>query len=214
MIAIYCPTYGRPGSLQRLVDNVSAVTTTPHRVVFVVESDDSASSEAASATGATVLYNEGDPGYPGSIQTAFDNDDSEFFVTANDDFDFQAGWDTEALAKMVEGVCVVGLNDGSGNGVLSTIAFVRRSYIVEQSGVVDMPGRVFGPYGHNFADTEFYATAVGRGVFASAPESVVVHMHPDFGRGQWDGTYHRSRTMFGRDARTFSSRRHLWEAVE
>jgi hypothetical protein len=88
---------------------------------------------------------------------------------------------------------------------------VRRSYIVEQSGVIDMPGRVNFPYRHNFVDTEFHATAAARGVFAAAPDALILHKHPDFGWAAEDDTYRKSRAVFHLDAATFESRRPLWE---
>lgn len=206
------PTLGRPASLQRVVDNIAEVTTTPYRIVFVCECDDPASYEAAEATGAAVLYNQGDPSYANSLQTAYENDDSPLFVAANDDFNFRPGWDTESLAVMRSEpwVRVVGLNDGNPSCNFSTIALVDRRYIVEQSGVIDMPGRVFYPYKHNYVDTEFFCTAVKRGVFKPAREALIVHHHPDFGFCAYDQTYMKSRASFSQDAAKFESRRHLW----
>lgn len=211
MIGIYVPTLGRPHALQRVVDNIAATTVTPHQVVFVTEKHDRPSFEAAERTGATVLENEYEPSYSNSLQTAYEQVPTPFFIGANDDFDFQAGWDVAALAAWQQpGVRVVGLHDGNPQCRFSTISLIERAYIVEQSGVIDMPNRVNYPYKHNYVDTEFYCTAVSRDVFAPAPKSQIFHMHPDFGHAQFDKTYMKSRASFSEDATTFESRRHLW----
>lgn len=213
MIGIYCPTLGRPDAPQKLVTSVAAATVFPHRVVFVVEDHDPVQFDAALATGCLTLVNDYEPSYSNSIQTAFEQLPSEYFIAANDDFDFQPGWDTEALAAMADGIDVVGVHDGSPGCRFTTISLVRRSYVLERSGVIDMPGRVFYPYRHNFADDEFHGTATAHGVFTAAPSSVVLHRHPDFGLAAEDATYQKSRAQFGADAATFGSRRHLWESL-
>lgn len=151
-------------------------------------------------------------GYPDAIQTAYEADDSPYFVAANDDFDFQPGWDTTALSCLeASGAQVAALNDGSPSPFrFRTIALVRREYIEEQSGVCDMPGRVFYPYHHNYVDTEFYFTARKRGVLVECPESVVIHRHPDWGFASTDSTYLRAQETLSEDAQTFNARAHLW----
>lgn len=212
-IGIYIPTLGRPHALQRTIDNIAETTVTPHKVIFVCEAHDQASFVAALATGADVLFNGDRPSYSNSLQAAFDVDTSEFFIGANDDFDFQPGWDTNALEAMVPGVDVVGFHDGSPSCGFTTISLIRRSYILERSGVIDMPGRVNYPYRHNYVDTEFHATAAARGVFAAAPTAVILHKHPDWGHAELDDTYRKSQADIPADRETFESRRHLWEAL-
>lgn len=211
MLGIYVPTLGRPHVLQRVVDNITATTVTPHTVVFVTEKHDPESFAAAEATGATVIENAYEPSYSNALQTAYEQVPTKFFVGANDDFDFQAGWDSAALmAWQQPGIHVVGLNDGSPNCHFTTISLVERRYIEEQSGVIDMPNRVNYPYKHNYVDTEFFLTAVKRGVFTAAPSSMVLHRHPDFGHATIDDTYRKSQASSIEDGETFASRRHLF----
>jgi glycosyltransferase involved in cell wall biosynthesis len=211
MIGVFVPTLGRPRSLQRLVDNVAAVTVTPHEVVFVVEKHDAESRAAAEATGATVIENEYEPSYSNAIQTAYERVETPFLIAANDDFDFQPGWDTAALSAWQQpGISVVGIHDGYHGCRFSTISLVERNYIATQSGVIDIPGRVMYPYRHNYVDTEFFLTATKRGVFAAARESVILHRHPDFGHAVMDDTYRKSQTHIAEDAATFQSRLHLF----
>ncbi|HUX70785.1 MAG TPA: glycosyltransferase [Cellulomonadaceae bacterium] len=212
MIGVYCPTYGRPHALQPFADNVHEVTRAEHRIVFVVEADDDASIEAARATGETVIVNPYEASYSNAIQAAYEHDDADWFVYANDDFWFRHGWES-VVPRAASYNHVLGLHDGSPGCAFSTIALIRRRYIEERSGVIDIPGRVLYPYRHNYADTEFHATAVARGVFLAAPDCVVEHRHPTFGHGDDDATYARGRSGLAEDAATFAARRHLWEEI-
>lgn len=212
MIGIFVPTLGRPASSQRFVDNVAEATDNPWEVVFVTEEGCEDDREACEATGCRTLVSDGGS-YSNAIQVAYEASDHEFFICANDDFDFQPHWDSEALKQMVDGIDVVAINDGAPACTFSTIALVRRSYIDEQSGVIDMPRRVQYPYHHNFVDTEFFWTAHGRGVVAIAPSSVVVHRHPDWGYATYDETHRKGQQSLAQDALTFDRRRHLWESL-
>lgn len=212
MIGVYVPTLGRPHVLQRLVDNIAGATVTPCEIVLVTEAHDPESQVAAAATGATVLVNKyAPPSYSNSIQTAYERDDAPYFICANDDFDFQPGWDTAALEAMQDSsVHVVGIHDGYAGCRYSTICLVDRRYIVALSGVIGIPNRVQYPYLHNYVDTEFYFTAVKRGVFRACPASVILHRHPDFGHAEPDDTYRKSQATAAVDAETFAARAHLW----
>lgn len=211
MLAVYVPTYGRPDAAQRLADNLRAATATPYVLMFVCDRDEDMA--ACRDTGTEVLHNEGQ-GYSDAIQTAYEADDSPFFIAANDDFDFQPGWDTAALAALGGGAQVAALNDGSpSSNRFRTIALVRRSYIEQHSGVSDMPRRVFYPYRHNYVDTEFYFTACKRGVLVECPEAVVMHRHPDWGFATTDSTYQRAQESLYEDAQTFNARAHLWRGA-
>jgi hypothetical protein len=211
MISVYIPTLGRKHKLRQLVQNIREATTLDHKVIFVCENHDQESIDEARKWGDKTYVNHGEPSYSNSLQTAYEADDAPYFIGANDDFDFRPGWDVEAMKVMeTPGVQVVGLFDGNPSCNYSTISLVERAYIEVHSGVIDMPGRVNYPYKHNYVDTEFYCTAVHRGVFAPAPDSWVLHIHPDFGHGQYDKTYMKSRASFSEDAQTFVSRRHLW----
>lgn len=212
MIGVYTPSLGRPHALQRLADNVAATTSLPYRLVFVTESHDPASYAAARLTRADVIVNPHAPSYSNSLQAAYETFDDPYFIGANDDFDFQPGWDVEAMRIMDSSTAqVVGIHDGSPQCGFTTISLIDRRYIVEQSGVIDIPNRVNYPYQHNYVDTEFYFTAVKRGVFARAPESVILHKHPDWGHASDDATYAKSRASLSSDATTFASRTHLWQ---
>jgi hypothetical protein len=178
----------------------------------VVEHTDAESLKAAKTTGATVVVHEGEPSYANAFQAGYEQSSDEFFVNGNDDFHFQRGWDVAALRAMTPEVNVVGINDGYHG--TDAIMLVRRSYVEDLSGVVDMPNRVFYPYKHNFVDTELRETATARGCYRPCSESVIRHAHPDFDAGSMDATYEKSRAQFGVDAETFHERRKLWAHLD
>jgi glycosyltransferase involved in cell wall biosynthesis len=211
LIDVLVPTYGRPDSLQRLFDNVRE-TSDDVQVTFIVERDDDASYEAArEIVDAIVLVNAAEPSYSNALQHGYRRTLEKFFIAGNDDFDFQPGWDKAALELLADpDIDVVGVDDGDPNTKYSTIAVVRRSYIEQRSGCIGYPGRVFYPYQHNFVDTEFFHTAVARGVFCPCPQSKIFHLHPDFGHATDDATYQKGRKSFADDAGTFQARRWLW----
>lgn len=210
MIDILIPTFGRPNSAQRVVDNIHAATETAHDITFVVEKYRQADYDACKAAGARVLWNRYEPGYSNSIQTAYEQTNNPYLLAANDDFEFTEGWDSQALNAMGDGVMVVGIDDGSPHNEYKTIALVDRRYIEDMSGVIDIPNRVFYPYQHNYVDTEFYFTAAARHVFAVAQDAVIRHRHPDWGYAREDSTYAKSKGTLAKDGHTFNERSHLW----
>lgn len=210
-IAVFIPTYKRPGDLQRVATNLEQNTWNKYRLYFGVELGDTPSFEAALATGAQVLYNRYEPGYSNTIQSLYEASKEPFIIHANDDFDFHKHWDKVPISMFMRtGLMVVGLKQTEGDTHGSAISIFRRSYIEERSGVIDMPNRVFYPYNHNYIDTEFTATAQHRGVWAKCEPRVITHMHPGFTGQPKDETYLKNEATASLDQQTFDSRRHLW----
>jgi hypothetical protein len=209
-LGIYCPSLDRHHALARLQENIRSTTTVPYRLVIVAEPYDQLTFSTARQLGLDAVFNTGQSSYTDAIQTAYDTYTDPVFLLANDDFDFQPGWDTAALAAMTGPIKVVGVDDGSPTNRFSAIHVVARDYIETQSGVVDRPGRVLGPYHHNFVDVEMWETSKARGVFAEAPGSVIRHKHPDWGHAAQDDTYRKNQATFTQDAKLFKARRPLW----
>jgi len=208
MIDIIIPTFRRPDSLERAAKNARENTYSPMNLYFVVEPTDSLSIDKLEELGEKYIISEAPGSHTGAANTAYHKTTEPFFIMANDDFNFHKDWDIPAMAAM-EGNSVVGLNDGSGGCVAITL--VRRKYIEEQSGCVDIPNTLYFPgYNHNYVDTEFREVAIKRGVWTTAPDSIVEHMHWAFGKAKMDETYDKSNKTSPLDAATFSSRQHLW----
>jgi hypothetical protein len=134
-----------------------------------------------------------------------------FQIHINDDFEFMQNWDEVPIAMFErEDLMVVGLRQNEADRHGSAICMWRKRYIKEQSGVIDIPNRVFYTYNHNFIDTEFTQTAQKRGVWAKCDPLVLHHLHPGFTGKEKDDTYKKNDLTFEDDERAFNQRKHLW----
>lgn len=212
-LAIWLPTYRRPHKLQQVADNIKAATKNSYQLYFGLEPDDGAGIEAAKAVkGAKVIINPHPMGYSNTIQAMYEASSEEFWFHANDDFYFEPNWDEKPIAMFeTPSVMVVGVKQTEDDPSCSAICFGRRKYIEEQSGVIDMPNRVFYPYGHNYQDTEFTQTAQSRGVWAKCDAPCINHLHPGFTGEEKDYTYKKNDDLAPADEQTFNSRKHLWQ---
>lgn len=214
-LGIYIPTFGRPNKLQQVADNIKEATRGDYSLYWCVESFDKESIKAAKKTGAKVIINRGKPCYADALQTVYENTKEQIFFWGNDDFLFLKDWDAEPMKMMNENneIGVLGVRDGNPNTRFSTISFIRRSYIEEQSGVIDMPNRVLYPYHHNYVDDELTGTAKKRGVWAYCTTPCIHHQHHSFkwlGDFPHDKTYAKNDANFAKDSETYYSRVHLW----
>jgi hypothetical protein len=211
MLAVCVPTYGRADRLKRVAENIHENTIVPHKIYFIVEPEDTESQEAVKALGEELVISKYPGCHTGAANTVVEQLEEAYFIMANDDFNFHKEWDTRAIAAMPDNIMVCGVND-MGNGMCNTIFVVKLRYIREMSGVIDFPNTYFCPaYKHNYADQEFYETAIMRGVYTICRESEVEHMHPGFGKGVKDQTYQRSDSTAPGDQQTYNSRRHMWQ---
>lgn len=212
MIGIYIPTFHRPHKLLDVAKNVHEKTHDQHHLVFVVEPDDIETIEKVKEIGEELLISKHPGNHTGAANTAYEELKDPFFIIANDDFNFHQDWDVPVLKMFEENpvLGVIGVDDGSHQG-FTTITVVRRAYIEQYSGCMDIPNTLYFPgYNHNYVDTEFSATAMKRGMFAACPASMVEHMHWAFGKGTMDETYDKSNKTAPKDAETFGMRQQLW----
>lgn len=213
-LAIWLPTYKRPHKLQAVADNIKAATKNSYTLYFGLEPEDEASLKAVRSIKGAVwaIMNKYEMGYANAIQSMYEFSDEPFWVHANDDFEFLPNWDEVPIAMFdTPSVKVVGVKQNEQDNDCSAVCFGRRSYIKEDSGVIDMPNRVFYPYHHNYQDTEFTRTAQSRGVWAKCDAPCINHLHPGIIGGDKDETYKKSDATASLDEQTFNSRRHLWQ---
>jgi glycosyltransferase involved in cell wall biosynthesis len=213
-VAILVPVLGRPHRVRPLLDSIAASTTRPHTVVFVCDSHDSdeiAAISAAERPGVRMLVVDGN--YARKINAAVRATTEPLVFTAADDLHFHPRWLERAAALMSDTVGVVGTNDLCSRRVMagehSTHTLVARWYC--ELGTIDGPGKLLHEaYPHEFCDDELVATAMHRGAYAHAHDSIVEHLHPDAGKAPVDDLYaaRAGRMRVGR--RIFRRRQHLW----
>lgn len=210
-LAIWCPTYKRPHKLENLVKNIKETTKNSYTLYFGVEADDQASIDMASNLNCVVVINQYERGYSGAIQTMYEASLEPFWFHANDDFLFLPNWDEVPISMFdTSSVKVVGVKQTETDQSCDAVFFGRRSYIEQESGVIDMANRVFYPYHHNYQDNEFTRTAQKRGVWAKCGAPCIEHQHPGFTGGEKDETYKKNDATAELDKKTFESRQHLW----
>lgn len=196
MIAIVVPVLRRPHRVIPAIANVAAVTEVPYRLLFVAspgDHDELRALEAAGAEFIVVARGPGDGDYARKINAGYNVTTEPYIFTGADDLQFHRGWDTAALAKMTDGIGVVGTDDlcnvSVRRGDHSTHSLVARTYANEQ-GTIDGPGAIYAEcYPHEFVDDELVETAKARGAWVFARDSVVEHLHPCCGKAEKDELY-------------------------
>lgn len=213
-LGIYIPTFGRPEKLKALALNIKKATHNPYKIYWGVEVFDKATVKALKNIPGKIIFNNGSPSYSDALQAIYESTKEPIFFWANDDFFFIDGWDIAPLEMLKdEKIGVLGVSDGNPNTQFTSMALVRRKYIEEQSGVVDMPNRVLYPYHHNYVDNELTETAKKRGVWTFCDKPCILHQHHSFtwlGDFPHDATYAKNDAKINEDAQTYHSRRHLF----
>jgi hypothetical protein len=174
----------------------------------------------ASARCPSVSYDVLDPNKVGDyaikINQAYQMTSNPFLFFGADDLHFHPGWLPAALGAMTcdEEVGVVGTQDMANRRVLqgihSTHCLVSRAYI-DECGTIDEYGKALHEgYAHEFVDDEFVGTAIFRGAFVFAEDSVVEHLHPSVGKAPLDELYRAEPRRMQQGRVLFHRRRTLW----
>lgn len=152
--------------------------------------------------------------YAIKINTGIAVTSEDHIFTGASDLRFHPGWYEAAVAKLRPGIGVVGTNDlgnrGTANGRHATHMLVTREY-VENFGTIDEPGKFFHEgYVHECVDNEAVETAQVRGAYAHAADSYVEHLHPLWGKADWDEMYRQTSDRIAAGQRLFMERRRMW----
>jgi hypothetical protein len=216
-VAILIPVLGRPHRIIPAIESVSAATPEPHRLLFLASPDDEATITALDAAGADyVVVAAGRGSWACKINDGHRATTEPWIFTGADDLAFHPGWFPRALTWADEKTAVIGTNDIANPRVMtgqhSTHSLFRRTY-VDERGTADQPGLVVHEgYPHEYADDEAVATAMARGVYVHAFDSIVEHLHPMVGKAPDDNTYRLGRVGTRDGKRLFLGRRRLWAA--
>jgi glycosyltransferase involved in cell wall biosynthesis len=216
-VVVIFPVLGRPHRVEPLLRSLQEATPEPHRPLFVATDGDDEEIAEVRRTRADLLVvpprTVGD--YAFKINTAYRSTDEPFLFMGADDVRFEPGWLTAALRRMDDPkIGIVGTNDLGNARVMSgehaTHVLIRRAY-VDRWGTIDERGKVLcEKYPHEFVDDELVETAKSRDAWTPALDSIVEHLHPNWGKAPSDDLYagQSRRMMQGR--RIYRARRRLW----
>lgn len=213
-LVILTPVLRRPKNVAPLLRSIGETTTRPYRVLFIADPDDDRELSAIEphlSEGVGLLLQPGN--YARKINAAVEFTSEPLLFLGADDLRYHAGWLDAAKRLMVDPIGVVGTldlcNGRVTQGIHSTHSLVSRTYA--ERGTIDDPGRLLHEaYPHEFVDDEFVQTAIHRGAFAHAADSVVEHLHPWVGKAPSDAIYAASKPRMRVGRRIFRSREHLW----
>jgi hypothetical protein len=188
------------------VENIAEATPEPHATYWYVGTVEAAQELARLEQ---THWLDGGDSWGNRLNKLLNLTSEPYLFCAADDVKFHPGWLTAAHKCMtgVEGVVMVNdMKNPQGTNPL-----VSRHYIDTESGCVDEPRVIIHPgYAHAYSDTELIYTAMSRGRHAYCPESVVEHLHPGAGKGEWDAVYAVGQASMAPGFALFQSRQHLW----
>lgn len=214
-LVVLVPMLGRPHRVDPLAESVDA-TVPGARLLFLVSPHDDAVHQAVDRAGRERLTVEwrtrGD--YARKINAGYRHTSEPLIFLGACDLLFHPGWMAAAVSRLAPGIGVVGTNDlGSPRvkaGQHATHSLVTREY-ADERGSIDRPGEILHEgYWHEFVDDELVATAQRRGAWAFADDSVVEHLHPNWGKAPVDPLYAAQRQRMRVGRRIFAERQRLW----
>lgn len=209
MLAVLVPVLNRPQNIKPLLESIYA-TTPDARVLFIADPDDTAELDAIAAAGGEMIAPGGS--YAAKINAGVARTDEPFILLAADDVRPREGWFEAAVDTMVNGVQVVGCNDGIPRPARPEHAthFLITRAAATLPCIDGRPGPLCEAYGHWYTDDEYIATARKRGMYAYAHDALVEHLHPMTGKAEDDETYVKGRSSWKLDRRQFMRRSQLW----
>jgi hypothetical protein len=194
-ISILCPTRGRPEQVKAMLASLEETSTVVPEVVFYVDDDDDTFPTALPYSNWNAVRG------PRIVMTDMWNKcaekaTGEILMQSGDDMLFKTkGWDEmvrRAFACFPDRLVLVHGDDGAHGNRFSTHSFVHRAWI-------DAVGYFLPPYfSSDFGDTWLndVFNAVNRRICLPF---VTEHLHPMFGKGQWDKTHQERLERHKRD---------------
>ncbi len=214
-VCILVPTLGRPHHIKPLLDSIYK-NTTNFSILFLTSPSDydveAKITECDEKFIEVATREKGD--YARKINVGYKETEEPLLFLAATDLFFHEHWLDRATDKLSDKIHVVGTNDmGNGrvtSGKHSTHSLVTREY-VDRFGVIDEPGKVLHEgYPHEYVDDEFVQTAQHRQAFAMALDSYVEHLHPAWGKAEWDASYLEVNQRLIGGKRLYRRRKRMW----
>lgn len=218
-VAILIPTLGRPDLLAPLLQNLRQVTEFRYRVYFVVDHEDFETRHTLETMqGCDFVTVVCDGTFPEKTNAGYRASSEELVAPLADDVVFHPGWLEAAIPHFEAGWQVVGTYDrtpATEEGWHATMPILRRSYIEDPGAVWGEPGKVFhGGFHHCFVETELWQLALHRDVAIFERDSVIEHLHPEWGTREADATDAKGNGQnWEADEALFIRRKEQWSAV-
>lgn len=219
MLAILIPVLRRPQNVLPLVTSIQEHTPEPFTLLFISSPGDTLEIKELIKLDQQFIVmsfgfeNRGD--YARKINEGFRNIEATWYFTGADDLRFYPLWFENAMKVHEEtGALVIGTND-LGNprvkaGHHSTHSLVHKDYVLNY-GTIDERGKVLHEgYPHEFVDDEFVATAQKRKMFGFTSESIVEHLHPNWGKAPIDALYIKQPMRMRMGRSLYQRRQRLW----
>lgn len=203
LISVLAPTRGRPEALQAMAWSAHETADGPVQILAYVDDDDPADYQPENVKivrGPRITLSE-------CWNRLAEVADGTILHMGSDDIRFRTpGWDTRILDvfdAFPDRICFVHGRDGGHDEKLGTHGFVSRRW-VDTVGYFTWPG-----FPCDYADTWLHVVAgkIGRRVFV--PSVLIEHLHPIFGKGEWDQT-HMERLVRGKEANVGA----LWRSLD
>lgn len=152
--------------------------------------------------------------YAAKVNWAYETTEEPWLLLVGDDVRFHEGWEEAALAAMGRGG-VISTNDGQRDDLhlLAVHPIFQRTYLDTLGATVDGPGTLAHEgYHHAYVDQEWSYVARKRGMLHYAPDCLIEHLHPVFGKGEPDHIYELGNAHNDEDRELCVSRLEAWEA--
>ena len=211
-IAIIVPVMRRPQNvepmLSSLADSGCADSCTMY---FVADVDDESELAELDRLGANVIVNHAElQTFAVKCNLGYRETDEDWMLLVGDDVRFGSDWVQGAFVDD-DGSSLISTNDLCNRSVMrglhSTHPLIRRKWADQHGASWDGAGTVcHNGYRHWYVDNEWTAVAQMAGEFRYAPNAVVEHMHPLFGKGENDDVYRLGQSQSAVDRQLYLER--------
>lgn len=212
-LLILVPMLGRAHTIAPLIDSVQKSTPGAHLLWLCTDGDAEVLADLQGRKADLMTFRPRTSGdYAHKINAGIRATTEPLILMGACDIAPQPGWFEAATAKLSAVVQVVGTNDGGNPRTAkghSTHTLMTREYAGRPT-INGEPGPLYEGYSHEYVDDELVGTARQRGAYAHAPDAMVTHLHPMWGKAEWDDSYRAQQERMRASAGRFRARRVLW----
>jgi len=206
-LVVLCPTRGRPQVVPEVLASFDATKgLADTELIFVIDTDDPSYYDYYNVPNVRVIEVSKDEG--GNMVKALNvaashligDTDATILGFIGDDHRFRTNnWDG-LIAEAAGNGGIVYANDLSQGANLPTQVFISKN-IVSALGYFGLP-----TCKHLYIDNAWKTLGEGAGCLVYLPDVIIEHMHPYFGKGEWDEGHKRvnSQEMYSEDGAAYA----------